>query len=124
MLLKKNKNSIVNGKKIGKLLDLIITSMEKVAAVTHGIISRPFCYLSFLDKKILDLEDMEVEVVYDIKRVLMGNKHYITDVDLSKNERYRRLDFDKFASLVHTKSNKNKDELISRPYVQSLISHI
>src|SRR5271157_5160090 len=111
--------------------------MEKVAEVTHAVISRPFGYLSLmvpwdnvislnekniiiglddvekyackipegfillkdyiLDKKIFDLEDTEVEIVYDIKMVLMKNKLYITDVDPSKNARYRRLGFDKFA---------------------------
>ncbi len=159
-----NTRAIVNGKKIGKLLDLIITNMEKVAEVTHAVISRPFGYLSLmvpwdnvislseknitididdvekyackipegfillkdfiLDKKILDLENTEVEVVYDIKMVLMKNKLFITDVDPSKNARYRRLGFDKFASLIHKKSDKNKDELISWSYVQALPPHI
>ena len=41
-----------------------------------------------LDKKILDLEDTEVEVVYDIKMVMSKNKLYVTDVDPSKNARY------------------------------------
>jgi magnesium transporter len=77
-----------------------------------------------LDKKILDLEETEVEVVYDIKMVMSKNKLYVTDVDPSKNARYRRLGFDKFASLIHKMSDKNKDELIPWSYVQPLSQNI
>ena len=151
-------------KKIGHLLDLIITNKGKVAEVTHIVISRPFGYLSLmvpwnnvssfsekeitididdiekyackipegfillkdfiLDKNILDLEETEVEVVYDIKMVMMKNKLYVTDVDPSKDARYRRLGLDKFANLIHRKSDKSKDKLISWSYVQALPSNI
>ena len=57
-----------------------------------------------LDKKILDLEDTDVEVVYDIKMVMRKNKLYITDVDHSKNARFRRLGLDKFANLIHKRN--------------------
>ena len=154
----------LNGKEIGHLLDFIITSKEKVAEVTHVVISRPFGYPSLmvpwnnvssfnvkeitvdlddvekyackipegfillkdfiLDKKILDLEETEVEVVYDIKMVMSKNKLYVTDVDPSKNARYRRLGFDKFANLIHKKSDKKKDELIPWSYVQALPPNI
>jgi magnesium transporter len=77
-----------------------------------------------LDKKILDLEETEVEVVYDIKMVMSKNKLYVTDVDPSKNARYRRLGFDKFANLIHKKSDKKKDELIPWSYVQALPPNI
>jgi hypothetical protein len=148
-----NAHALVNGKKTGHFLDLIIANKEKVTEVTHVVISRPFGYPSLmvpwdyvssfsekeialdlddvekyackipegfillkdfiLDKKILDLEETEIEVVYDIKMVLIKNKLYITDVDPSKDARYRRLGFDKFANLIHKKSDKSKDELIS-----------
>ena len=159
-----NSHALLKGKKIGRLLDFIITNKEKVAEVTHVVISRPFGYPSLmvpwdnvssfsekeialdlddiekyackipegfillkdfiLDKKILDLEETEIEVVYDIKMVLIKNKLYITDVDPSKDARYRRLGFDKFANLIHKKSDKSKDELISWSYVQPLPPNI
>jgi CBS domain-containing protein/sporulation protein YlmC with PRC-barrel domain len=159
-----NAKVLLNGKKIGKLLDLIIIEKDKAAEVTYIVISRPFGYLplvvpwnnvsSFnekevtididdvekfaykipegfillkdyiLDKKILDLEDTEVEIVYDIKMVMSKNKLYITDVDPSKNARYRRLGFDKFTNLIRKDSDKSEDELIPWSYVQALPSNI
>lgn len=76
-----------------------------------------------LDKKILDMEDADVEVVYDIRMVLK-NKLYITDVDPSKDARLRRLGLSKFANLVHKKDDKNEDELIPWFYVQALPPNI
>ena len=46
-----------------------------------------------LDKKILDLEDTEVEVVYDLQLVLRNEKMYVTAVDSSRYGRWRRLGF-------------------------------
>ena len=71
-----------------------------------------------LDKKILDLEDTEIEVVYDIKMVMSKNKLYTTDVDPSKNARYRRLGLDKFTNLILKDSDKSEDELIPWSYVK------
>ena len=159
-----NAKVLLNGKKIGKLLDLIILEKHKAAEVTYIVISRPFGYPSLvvpwnnvssfnekevtididdvekfaykipegfillkdyiLDKKILDLEDAEVEVVYDIKMVMSKNKLYITDVDPSKNARYRRLGLDKFTHLILKDSDKSDDELIPWSYVQALPSNI
>ncbi len=159
-----NAKVLLKGKKIGKLLDLIILEKHKAAEVTYVVISRPFGYPSLvvpwnnvssfneksvtididdvekfaykipegfillkdyiLDKKILDLEDTEVEVVYDIKMVMSKNKLYITDVDPSKNARYRRLGLDKFTHLILKDSDKSEDELIPWSYVQALPSNI
>jgi magnesium transporter len=159
-----NANVLLESKKIGKLLDLIITNKDKVAEVTYIVVSRPFGYPSLmvpwdnvssfsekditidlddvekfackipegfiflkdfiLDKKILDMEDTDVEFVYDIKMMMMKNKLYITDVDPSKNTRFRRLGLDKFANLIHKKSDKNKEKLIPWFYVQALPSNI
>ena len=68
-----------------------------------------------LDKKILDMEDTDVEVVYDIKMVLVKNKLYITDVDPSENARFRRLGLEKFANLIHKEHEKSKDDLSPGP---------
>jgi magnesium transporter len=155
---------LLNGKKIGKLLDLVILEKDKLAEVTNIVISRPYGYPSLmvpwdnvssfsensitvdlddvekfackipegfillkdyiLDKKILDMEDADVEVVYDIKMVLVKNKIYITDVNLSENARFRRLGLKKFASLIHKEHEKSKDVLIPWSYVQALPPNI
>lgn len=39
---------ILNGKKIGKLLDLVIIEKDKVAEATHIVVSRPFGYPSLM----------------------------------------------------------------------------
>jgi len=159
-----NAKVLLNDKKIGKLSDLIITNKDKVAEVTHVMVSRPFGYSSLmvpwdnvssfsekeitidlddvekfackipegfillkdyiLDKKILDLEDTDVEVVYDIKMVMRKNKLYTTDVDPSKNARFRRLGLDKLANLIRKRNDKSKDELIPWSYVQALSPNI
>jgi magnesium transporter len=155
-----NAKVLLNGKKMGKLLDLIITNKEKVAEVTYIIVSRPFGYSSLMvpwenvssfnekeitihldnvekyackipegfillrdyimDKKILDLEDTDVEIVYDIKMLMSKNKLYVTDVDPSRDARLRRLGLDKFAHLIHKNNDKSKEELIPWSYVQAL----
>jgi magnesium transporter len=159
-----NAKVLLNDKKIGKLLDLIITNKYKVAEVTHIVVSRPFGYPSLmvpwdnvssfsekeitidlddvekfackipegfillkdyiLDKKILDLEDTDVEVVYDIKMVMTKSKLFITDVDPSKNARFRRLGLDRFASRIQKKNDKSSEELIPWFYVQPLPPNI
>ena len=159
-----NAKVLLNDKKIGKLLDLIITNKYKVAEVTHIVVSRPFGYPSLmvpwdsvssfrekeitidlddvekfackipegfillkdyiLDKKILDLEDTDVEVVYDIKMVMTKSKLFITDVDPSKNARFRRLGLDRFANRIQKKNDKSNEELIPWSYVQPLPHNI
>ena len=159
-----NAKVLLNDKKIGKLLDLIITNKYKVAEVTHVVVSRPFGYPSLmvpwdnvssfsekeitidvdevekfackipegfillrdyiLDKKILDLEDTDVEVVYDIKMVMTKSKLFITDVDPSKNARFRRLGLDRFANRIQKKNDKSNEELIPWFYVQPLPHNI
>ena len=44
-----------------------------------------------LDKKVLDMDDNEVEVVYDVKLVLKHNRLFVTDVDSSKYGLLRRI---------------------------------
>ena len=84
-----------------------------------------------LDKKILDMEDTEVEVVYDIKMVLKKNKLYVTDVDPSDYARFRRMGLDlferstsPFANLIKKGHEKSEDTLIPWSYVQALPADI
>ncbi len=70
-----------------------------------------------LDKKILDMDDHEVEVVYDVKLAFQGGKLYAAEVDFSHYRALRRLGFRKLAKLL---TNRNKEARVSWLYVQPL----
>ena len=70
-----------------------------------------------LDKKILDLDDHEVEIVYDVKIAFQNGKLYAAEVDYSHYRALRRLGFRKLAKLL---TNRNKEARVSWLYVQPL----
>ena len=37
-----------------------------------------------LDKKVIDLDDNDIDIVYDVKLLLLGRRMYVTDVDFSR----------------------------------------
>ncbi len=73
-----------------------------------------------LDKKILDMEDNDVELVYDIKMVMKKNKLYATDVDPASYARLRRLGLNWLVNLFHKGRDESEDKLIPWLYVQPL----
>ena len=77
-----------------------------------------------LDKKVLDTEDAEVEVVYDIRLVERNAKLYVTDVDTSKATRLRRLGFGFLSGILAPREDPNDSGSISWMYIQPLPSHI
>jgi CBS domain-containing protein len=70
-----------------------------------------------LDKKILDMDDHEVEVVYDVKLAFQNGKLYAAEVDFSRYRALRRLGFHKLAKLL---ADRNKEDRVSWLYVQPL----
>lgn len=70
-----------------------------------------------LDKKILDMDDHEVEVVYDVKLVFQSGKLYAAEVDFSRYRALRRLGLHKLARLL---ADRNKEDRVSWLYVQPL----
>ena len=138
-----------NGKKIGKLSDLIIAGNGTVPEIICIVVRRPFGNPSLLvpwgkvktlggekvvididnpqeyqgepkedslllkedilDKKILDLEDSEVEVVYDLQLALRNNKMYVTAVDSSRFGRWRRLGFRRTADSRQAADEKHEN---------------
>jgi magnesium transporter len=70
-----------------------------------------------LDKKILDLDDHEVEIVYDVKLAFQNDKLYAAEVDYSHYRALRRLGLRKLAKLL---TNRNKEDRVSWLYVQPL----
>lgn len=70
-----------------------------------------------LDKKILDMDDHEVEVVYDVKLVFQNGRLYAAEVDYSRYRALRRLGLHKLAKLL---AERNKENRVSWLYVQPL----
>lgn len=74
-----------------------------------------------LDKKILDMDDHEVEVVYDISLNFQSGKLYVSEVDFSRRRLLRRLGLKKVADWI---SEQKKETTVSWMYVQQLPEHI
>jgi len=77
-----------------------------------------------LDKKVLDLEESEVEVVYDIRLVQRNKKLYVTDVDTGRIARLRRLGLKPLARLLYSSTDERDDPMISWKYIQPLPTNI
>jgi predicted transcriptional regulator len=77
-----------------------------------------------LDKKVLDTEDAEVEVVYDIHLVERNARLYVTEVDTSKPARLRRLGFGFLSGVFAPQEDPTDSGVISWMYIQPLPSHI
>ncbi len=75
-----------------------------------------------LDKKILDMDDHEVEVVYDIKLALQNNKLYASEVDFSRNRLLRRMGLKRIADFVARQGKARTT--VSWLYVQPLPERI
>jgi len=73
-----------------------------------------------LDKKVLDCDDDEVEVVYDIKLSLRAGRLYATDVDCSRVAFLRRIGLRGLASFVRGLAARLRDDTIPWTYVQRL----
>ena len=75
-----------------------------------------------LDKKVLDIEDKEVEVVYDIRLVRRNGKIYVTDVDVSRYGLLRRIGLKVVADIIHNFNPDREEQMISWTFVQPLPS--
>ncbi len=73
-----------------------------------------------LDKKVLDLEGNEVEMVYDIKLVLRNNKLYVSDVDASRYGLLRRVGLKGLANFIYSLASKIKTDTIPWMYIEHL----
>jgi len=74
-----------------------------------------------LDKKILDMDDHEVEVVYDISLNFQGGRLYVSEVDFSRRRLLRRMGLKKVADWI---SEQSQETTVSWMYVQQLPEHI
>lgn len=74
-----------------------------------------------LDKKILDMDDHEVEVVYDISLHFQSGKLYVSEVDFSRQRLLRRMGLRKLSNWI---SEQREGKTVSWMYVQPLPEHI
>jgi magnesium transporter len=147
----------LNGKKIGKISDLVAKENGTIPAVTDIIVGRPFGESSLvipwenvtqfthdeftvnieniemyaaeprekalllkdyiIDKKVLDVMNREVEMVYDIKLVKKKNRLYVSAVDISRGRLLKRI---KMGFLVNNDPQAIKDATLSWSYIQPL----
>ncbi|MEI8186143.1 MAG: CBS domain-containing protein [Chlorobiaceae bacterium] len=70
-----------------------------------------------LDKKILDMDGHEVEVVYDVKLLFQNERLFVTDVDFNRFRILRRMGFKKLANYL---ARHKEGSSISWLYVQPL----
>jgi len=77
-----------------------------------------------LDKKVLDMEDREVEVVYDIKMFLRNGKLYVSEVDTSRTGLLRRMGLKWLTNILYQPSDKLNEQTIPWTYVQPLPSNL
>jgi len=75
-----------------------------------------------LDKKILDMDGHEVEIVYDISLNYQGGKLYVSEVDISKRRLLRRMGLRRLADWLS--EQRKEDTMISWMYVQQLPERI
>ncbi|MGD0610721.1 MAG: CBS domain-containing protein [Anaerolineales bacterium] len=73
-----------------------------------------------LDKKAIDMDGREMEVVYDVKLVLRENKLYVSEVDLSRYGLLRRMGLTKLADFIYKLADRIQEQTISWAYIQPL----
>ncbi|MBF0458640.1 MAG: CBS domain-containing protein [Nitrospirae bacterium] len=72
-----------------------------------------------LDKKVLDMDDNEIDMVYDIKLALRNGVLYVTDVDFSRYALLKRFGLAPIVKFLFG-ANSLKKETVSWSYVQPL----
>lgn len=73
-----------------------------------------------LDKKAIDMDGNEMEVVYDVKLTLKNNRLYVSDVDLSRYGLLRRMGMTSLANFIYKLANGIQEQTIPWTYIQPL----
>jgi magnesium transporter len=99
----------------------IIIDVDNVESYT-GDLPSTFILLNdhILDKRVLDIEDRELEVVYDVKLTLRNGRLYVIEVDLSKYSQLRRIGLRWLAEWIYRSSEKNRDKVVPWSLVEPL----
>src|ERR1039457_6764724 len=69
-----------------------------------------------LDKKVLDCNDDEVEIVYDIKLAARNGKLFVTDVDCSRAAFLRRIGLKGLSNFIRSVAAKINEDAIPWTY--------
>ncbi|MEI8230465.1 MAG: CBS domain-containing protein [Candidatus Peregrinibacteria bacterium] len=77
-----------------------------------------------LDKKVVDVEDRDVEVVYDVKMMVQGGNLLVSSVNISRYRLLRRLGLKWLAKAIYFFLRGDRDEKIPWEYVQPLPPNI
>ncbi len=93
----------------------ISENLENFAAAPGGADDLILVNEKIMDKKIIDMEDREVEVVYDIQLVSAEGKLYLTHVDASQSGLLRRIKLGFLNKLLYGK--KESPDLMPWNYV-------
>jgi len=110
---------------IVEIEDEIIIEIENILAYeTELNESQVLLKDHILDKKVIDMDENDVEVVYDIKLVSRNKKLYVTEVDSSKNGLLRRIGLKWLATFIYNLADKIKADTIPWTYVQPLPEQI
>ena len=70
-----------------------------------------------LDKKVLDVEERDIDVVYDIMLSMKNSNLYVCDVDFSKQRLYKRMHL---RFLAKTVADVEEKKMVSWTYIQPL----
>lgn len=73
-----------------------------------------------LDKKVLDMEGRDVEVVYDMRLVRANGSLYVSDVDISRYGLLRRLGLRRVADRLYQRADAAAKRLVPWSYIQAL----
>jgi Mg/Co/Ni transporter MgtE len=87
-----------------------VTNLEKDAMLLKDYV---------LNKKVVDLDEHEISMVYDVKIIQIGKKLYASDVDFSRYGFFKRLHLKRIANLFHV-----TEDLLSWIYVLPLPDNI
>jgi len=73
-----------------------------------------------LDKKAIDMDGKEMEVIYDVKLTLRNDKLYVSEVDLSRYGLLRRMGLTSLANYIYSLAERVREQTISWTYIQPL----
>ena len=103
----------------------IIVNIEQVEQYVTAFDEKALLLKDYiLDKKVLDVNGREVEVVYDVKMVMRNNKLYVVDVDLSRYGFLRRIGLKWLANFIYSLAEKIKKQTVSWSYVEPIPEQI
>jgi len=104
--------------------ELVIELSDPKSYVREAALDEVLVRDYLFDKKVLDIEDREVEIVYDIRLLRRNGKLFVTDVDISRYGLFRRLGLSSLAKIFYERSGEEKKRLIPWSYVQALGPHL